>query len=268
MLFFAKVAAHVAEEDCDSSLDEWFSIGNSAADRAAKQANVGRPDEVWCLWERHASEVCGNRRLAASIRQHQVAVCRLWTDQFGHLSSKEAPTQPKPARIFAKGFQHAGAEVEVCPPLVKLLGHCFTELLKHWWVDAIDLTIPDADIEWVSFVHLFVAFQQVTGHPGLIRKGRRWVDPWGDRLLLPHNFAFQVRARWFRMCLQQAWKCWRSKVKTAVTRPAGDMIVGHFGCCSVPLRKEVLHRADQWLRSKLRGPVRGTGSALSSLPVV
>jgi len=87
-LFFAKVAAHVAEEDCDSSLDEWFSIGNSAADRAAKQANVGRPDEVWCLWERHASEVCGNRRLAASIRQHQVAVCRLWTDQFGHLSSR------------------------------------------------------------------------------------------------------------------------------------------------------------------------------------
>ena len=70
------------------------------------------------------------------------------------------------------------------------------------------------------------------------------------------------------MCLQQAWKCWRIKVKTAVTRPAGDMIVGHFGCCSVPLRKEVLHRADQWLRSKLRGPVRGTGSALSSLPVV
>lgn len=178
-LFFAKVAAHVAEEDCDSSLDEWFSIGNSAADRAAKQANVGRSDEVWCLWERHASEVCGNRRLAASIRQHQVAVCRLWTDQFGHLSSKEAPTQPKSARFFAKGFQHAGAEVEVCPPLVKLLGHCFTELLKHWWVDTIDLTIPDTDIEWVSFVHLFVAFQQVTGHPGLIRKGRRWVDPLG-----------------------------------------------------------------------------------------
>ncbi len=267
-LWFAKVAAHVEAVDLSTSLDVWFASGNSAADRAARNANLSRPQAVWGLWEKHAQEVCGHRVLGDIIRGHQLAVCKLWTAQFGGECEKQMPVEPRAAKQFAMGFQHVDSEVEVCPPWVKLLGRRFTELFKRWWVDTIDLQPQGSGVTWVSFAHRYVAFRQATGHPGLVRRGRRWADPFDDVLLLPQNFAFQVRARWFRMCLQQAWKCWKIKVKTAVTRPSGDMIVGFFGCCSIPLREGVLNRAESWLRMKLRGPIRGNGKAFSSLPLV
>ena len=267
-IWFAKVAAHVEESDQTTALDTWFALGNAAADRAARQANFGRPPAAWDLWERHAAEVCGHRALGDTLRTFQLAVCKLWTTQFGGDSDKKVPVEPKQAKRFVMGFQCDNSVVEVCPPLVKHLGRQFTELLRQWWVDAIDIRSQDSGLSWVSFAHLYVAFQQATGHPGLIRKERGWADPLGNSLLLPQNYAFQVRARWFRMCLQQAWKCWNLKVSTAVTRPCGSMIVGFFGCCSVPLQNGVLDRADSWLRGKLRGPIRGTGRALSSLPLV
>lgn len=240
-----KVPAHVELTEEHSEFERWLIVNNACADRAAGQSNRDRPDSVWRLWEHHVAQTLGHQELMGQIWRHILAVGKRWTDMFKRNLPGVTPQQTKQAKIFPQGFRQ-DEQFDVVPRrLGQLLGFSFSQMLLDWWNNIVDFG-GTVSLRWVSFIHLHVSFQLQQRHPGLVRVGRKWVDPYQQSCILPENLKGQVRIRAFRMCVQQMWKCIACKAKTATTRVLSNVVVGHFGACSIPVKLDELEKGGGW----------------------
>lgn len=176
------------------------------------------------------------------------------------------PQQTKQAKVFPQGFRQ-DEQFDVVPRrLGQLLGFSFSQMLLDWWNNIVDFG-GTVSLRWVSFIHLYVSFQLQQRHPGLVRVGRKWVDPYQQSCILPENLKGQVRIRALRMCVQQMWKCIACKAKTATTRVLSNVVVGHFGACSIPVKLDELEKAERWLVQFVKEPIKSSGRVLANMPL-
>ena len=258
-----KVKAHQSLSENATNLERWIHANNQAADGAAKSANFDRPTTVWALWEQLALQTSGLRTACATILQFQLKVCQRWSQEFDSGSAVPVPRVP---RIRDR------PQMEVCieperhhPPAIscKVLGMEHAKRMLDWWNNQVDRSTNE--LQWVSFAQLYILYQLDTSHPGAVRCSKRWVDPATSPVVLPERFAFRVRARWFRLQLQQLWKHCGWSAKTISTRPASEQLVCFLGCASLPIKSEGLMRVEQWLVDKSK-PICGHGQGLDCLP--
>ena len=263
----AKVAAHVVVSDELSELERWLAINNGCADRAAGQANIERPDSVWRLWEHHVRQVEGVQHVMDALWRHQLAVSVRWTEFYTQATPSVQPKEVRQAKVFPQGFRQSFGVVMAPDDMVRILGRSFSHLLLTWWNEILDLR-DGVDLQWVSFIHLYTSFQLSQKHPGLVRVGRKWVDPQISGLVLPEVQRGQARVKAFRLAVQQMWKCIGCHAKTATTRVNSAKVVGHFGACSIPMKSEEWGKAEKWLSHNLKEPLKSSGRVLANLPLV
>lgn len=132
------------------------------------------------------------------------------------------------------------------------------------WVSILEAV--DGPLVWVSFAQLYLHYQSVTKHPGNVKVGRKWQDPEDSPLVMPERFSYRVRARWFRMQLQQLWKDCGWSIKTCSTRPKSDILVCFLGSATLPIKSASLTLVENWLKARSK-PIGGHGQALDSLPL-
>lgn len=258
-----KVAAHEAISVDDTEFERWCKFNNSCADAAAKAANADRPPEIWRLWEQFSGQVVGLQQLGRKILQHQLEVCKRWTQEADrtHLA---APQQPRQVFVPEGRFEVTPLPAHPSAEIQQLLGERYSLLLFQWWQHWID---PNAVPRWISFAQCFIGFQLWAKHPGAVRRGRRWIDPTVSLLSLPETNTFRVRCKWFRLQLQQIWKCLGRRISTITTRPFSDQLPCHIGCVALPVKQECLLHVDEWLAAKTVQPLVGHGQAMDSLPL-
>ena len=261
----AKVEAHVDPTACEDCVDSWLANNNNEADFAAKQANLNRPDAIWDLWDRHSQATIFHQRQAVEIRNFQLAVTKRVTEHAKEQGSAELRILPiRLGREFPMKW--------VVPDLTEVphhrtmvtLGSGFATLLNSWWLATIDF--DGGSLKWVSFVQLYLLFQLECRHAGLVRVGRGWCNPEEDHTLMPENFSFRTRSRWFRMCVQQYFKDCGWQIGKATTRPTSTKLMAHLGCLSFPVKLEKLAQVEEWLCQQLQGRVVLQGQVLDSLP--
>ena len=127
------VAAHdETVVDSDSEFERWCKINNACADAAAKAANANRAPEIWQLWERFSGDVLGLQQLGRQILQHQIAVCKQWTNA---ADQPDVPVPKPPREVWAPDFQFEVTSLPERPPqgLVKQFGASYLQLLFRWW---------------------------------------------------------------------------------------------------------------------------------------
>ncbi len=149
------------------------------------------------------------------------------------------------------------------PSLCRILGDAYAARLTQWWCQIVDK--ENQPLRWVSFAQLYIHFQMAMSHPGLVRCSRKWSDPLENPALLPEQVAFRTRAKWFRLQVQQLWKCCGWSIQTASTRPESDYLVCFLGSAAMPIKSSCLQSIERWLMAKTT-PIHGHGQSLDALP--
>ena len=261
-----KVPAH--EDEClmTTAFDSWMVQGNNAADRAAKQANCQRSPILWRFWERHSREVLLNQRLGDAIRQHILRVSHRW-------NQLAASTPSRPPIVTTYGCGRRIPALEWSPrsdlklhgaTLVKRFGGEFSHALVRWFNTLWD---SQAELQWVSYVQLYVLYQQDFRDAAVGKMDGKWIAFRHSAGATPEQFQYRLLLKWFRLLIQQMLKDSKTKFVCCATRPRSAMLSCHIGCLGLPLKAEHHARAEQWLLSKLDRPVLGQGSGLR-LPLI
>ncbi len=243
----------------------WAIVHNSCVDRVAKLANQLRGEDVWLLWKRHSTMVHQATLVSHGVQQHQLAVHRKWNDGGGEAPRLLTPRAPRQGKVFNLVWENVTALLQMPDDFVAMVGHGFACKLHSWWHQL----FAEGDVPggWVSFAQLYLLFQMHSKHPGVIKTGRTWTDPIELCGCVPERFSFRLRSKWFRLALQQFWKCAGFRVGTACTRPVSSMLTCHIGCASVPVSARQLEVLDEWLRVRLPGVILSQGQTLDKVPV-
>ena len=257
-----KVTAHVTLDDGLPEALRWAHMNNGCADHAAKAKNSNRGDKFWVQWKEHAERVVQMQQLADHIRQHQVEVLSDW------LEGNEVPDQvsnkePRRGKEHRQVWQRV-SRLEDVPPVAARVLSSFAGLLLQWWNNVVNW--ESENVKWISFTQLYIHFQICTGHAGLVKQGRAWQDPKENLLIIPENFSFRERCKWFRLALQQLWKAADFQIATASTRPASQVLQCHIGCASICVLDSVVGDVEKWLFERVN-PILGCGSGLDQIPV-
>ena len=260
-----KVDSHETWNHETTTVLQWARIHNSCADRAARICNNQRPPQFWDLWKRHSKQVNSLAWIVGSIRDHQLAVCRFWTEEFvKQVPRATFPVAPRIGRTFTMVWDNVGPIFEPPALFVRQFGHNFANKLVHWWEGILEGECPTV---WTSFAQLYLLFQQDLHHPGMVKHSGVWVDPEQNRLVMPCQLSFRKRCKFFRLTVQQFWKHCSFSVGVAVTRPHSSHLCCHIGCASIPIKLSRLQQLEVWLSRHLAQPIRGQGADLDCLPM-
>ena len=247
-----KVQAHCDIQKITNDVDRWCAVRNLCADEAARVANVGRPAATWELWTRHAAETTENRHVGELIARHQVACQQRW---FRDVSTPVviADYVPRQGREFPMKW---------IPPAEPLDGARFVRAfsrdllakLDSWWQTVF---VPGGgDLQWIAFSQLFLHWVLFTGHPGVVKHGKQWLDG-GTRLANPcSSFNFRTRSKWFRLMIQEYGKSRGWDFACATLRPRSEYMTCHVGCVSAPMVPGEWEHVETWLRGRVLHPIK------------
>ena len=80
-------------------------------------------------------------------------------------------------------------------------------LWKHCFFSGGTANIQNGrDIVWVSFVQLYLDWMMTTQHMGVLNLNRQWIDTGASLGRMPEQYRFRLRAKWWRLCMQQFGK--------------------------------------------------------------
>ena len=260
-----KVPAHMDADSARTAFDSWMVQGNHIADQAAKQANCNRPMVFWKFWERHSRETVVNQRLGDALRAHLVKVTARWNDK--DIESQAVPVETS----YGRGMRTPALEwlptislQLVGRTLIRRFGDEFPQKLLGWFNTLWD---PQVEVRWISYVQLFVLYQQTFRDAGVGKIEGHWVVFGSQPGATPEQFRYRLLLKWFRLLIQQLLKDTKTKFVSCITRPYCPMLCCHIGCLGLPLKAELIAQADEWLVLHLDRPVRGQGSDLC-LPLI
>ena len=261
-----KVPAHLDEKSAMSAFESWMVQGNGIADQAAKTANCSRPTVFWRFWERHSREALLNQLLGQALRAHLVNVTVRWNERekVAHIPDLVESSYGSGRRIPAMEWTPRGSVQLVGRTLIKRFGLEFSQHLLDWFNTLWD---SQAELRWISYVQLFVLYQQTFRDAGVGKQDGRWFAFRTQAGSTPEQFPYRLLLKWFRLLIQQLLKDTKTSFVSCITRPRCAMLCCHIGCLAIPLRAELEAQAEEWLVSHLDRPVRGQGSTLS-LPTI
>ena len=133
-IILTKVAAHRLVASATSRNEAWLFWHNTAADHAAKTANLDRGESFWTLWQKHVREVTAAQEVHAQAwNLHlQVALRSIKDDQALTLDTVEIQ-QPKHTRVFDKLFDVSAWQGDLPKQFANEYGHGMATRVATWW---------------------------------------------------------------------------------------------------------------------------------------
>ncbi|CAL1137617.1 unnamed protein product [Cladocopium goreaui] len=133
-IILTKVAAHRLVASATSRYEAWLFWHNTAADHAAKTANLDRGESFWTLWQKHVREVTAAQEVHAQAwNLHlQVALMSVKDDQALTLDTVEIQ-QPKHTRVFDKLFDVSAWQGDLPKQFANEYGHGMATRVATWW---------------------------------------------------------------------------------------------------------------------------------------
>ena len=247
-----KVKAHVDQISVRTSLEKWCAVFNFCADEAAKMANLQRSRAFWNLWTRHAEETAENRWVGELLAKHQIACMHRWF-RSGDTAVEVTTHVPRVGRVFTKQWEPPEV-LQVGQRFCRAFGDDLARRFLGWWQQVFGSS--DSELQWISFTQLFIHWVTTTGHPGVIKHGKGWLDG-GKRQANPCS-AYNVRTRtkWFRLMCREFAKSSGFKFACASLKPRSNYLFCHIGCLSAPLNPGVWEGIETWLGSRVLKPIK------------
>lgn len=261
-----KVPAHVEKELYSSEFEHWLIDGNRAADRAAGAANLQRDAGVWQLWKNHVDDLQVQGEVATAVRAHMIAVGRLWVD---HQPTKGDQTNllclrdPRPARAMPS-LRWSSDEVLTLrkPTFVKQFGSALAAEVGQWISCIRD---PASPLRWISWIHLFISFMRRHGPIAISKREGQWIVERGELSGLANHCRFTLRAKWFRLMVQQYLRDAQVDFVTATTKPFSQWICCFRGALAFQMGVGEFDFVENILSSQLGEPATGSGKKLELL---
>ena len=251
----SKVTAHVVQDSLDNDVEMWLAKGNAAADMAAQTANKDRGSKVWALWQEASQEVGQALYVGKVIRTHIAEVNRQWF-QFFRGSDQPAVHSTRVAPSVPVLWECNGPCERVGGMVARFFGQSFANRLRLWWNGLINF---DAEqVSWVSYAELYLDWQLVERHAGVAKLAGRWTE-YSDIGMVPEQTSFRVRAKYFRLLLQQLARDIQVRFATQTSRPLCQVFQVHIGVASIPVHRGRLCRVHEWLRQKVPQPITEQG---------
>jgi len=262
-----KVPAHEKKEQYETDLEHWLLDGNSAADNAARWANHNRPPGIWQLWNQHAQSLHDNRVTASLVRRHMVNVGRIWKNSPGAAPSRESDPlvlrAPRPARVQPCLRWTSPDDLVLCrPSFTRLFSAELASDVQRWISSIRD---PNVSLRWISFIHLFVSFLRRCGPIDISKVDGQWKIHRGEVARLGNHTKFSLRAKWFRLMLQQYLRDCNVEFVTATVRPFSQWICCFRGAIGFQFCDNEFRFVEGVLGQQLGSPVNGSGKALDKL---
>ena len=262
-----KVPAHENKASYDTELEHWLLDGNSAADHAARWANQNRPSTVWQLWSHHVQSLHDQRQLASLVRRHMVQVGRLWKESTGQGQPKESDPlvlrAPRVARVQPSLRWISAGRLELCKPgFLRLFSAELASDVQRW---ISSIRAPTEPLRWISFIHLYISFTRRVGPVDVSKVNGSWQIHRGEVARLGNHYKFSLRAKWFRLMLQQYLRDCKVEFVTATTRPFSQWICCFKGAIGFHFCSNEFDFIEGILGQQLGFPATGTGKALDSL---
>ena len=262
-LMVAKVPAHQTLTDIENDIEAWAVLGNTAADSAAKSANLARDSTVWDLWSAHSQHVTRLSYIGKVVRNFMVQVSTRWLQR--QFTSKDGlePRQPesRPGRVFPVQWEQTGPVQQIGGVFHRRFGFLETNFLQWWNVNTCCSNSP----RWISFMHLYLDWQMTYGHPGVLLIDGQWYDA-SSAGLTPESYHHNVRTKWWRLLMQQFFRDAGIQVGRATLPPYSSVVYQFVGAASIPWPSHRIERIDNWISERLQGR-RGNGSVFKSLPL-
>ena len=262
-----KVPAHENKAQYETELEHWLLDGNAAADHTARWANQARAPATWQLWNAHVQSLYENRQLGSLVRRHMINVGRLWKDSPGGAPPRNLDPlvlgAPRPARVQPALRWTSDDPVALCQPGFERLFDSALASDVQRWISSI--RAPEAPLQWISFIHLFISFQRRCGPIAISKTDGQWQIQRGEVARLANHAKFTLRAKWFRLMLQQYLRDSRVEFVTATTRPHSSWICCFKGALGFQFCSDEFHFVEGILRQQLGSPATGSGKSLEGL---
>lgn len=261
-----KVPAHVDKADFTSEFEHWLIDGNRAADRAAGCANQLRDARFWRLWEDHVNDIHANRELAAVVRAHMVAVGRVWAD---HQPTSFEPVnplnlkEPRPARPMPT-LRWSSEEPMTLhkPTFVRQFGSALAADVGQWISNIRD---SEAPLRWISWIHLYLSFLRRHGPIAISKREGQWMVERGEVAGLSNHSRFSLRAKWFRLMVQQFLRDAQVDFVTVTTKPFSQWVCCFRGALAFQISSDEFDFVENILSQQLGEPATGSGKKLELL---
>ena len=269
-----KVAAHQDIHAAASFFEQWAFMHNALADRAARVANLCRPPAFWDVQRRHQHQVHLVQRVNGELQKvilavSKSAVQRTQLEEAVAMEvGEEQVTVPSTSLLTMEDEQCPVALTDLAPlPVAQRFGHRLTAMVAAWLHEGLQQAAENHErCRWVSWIQLYVDFQQRTGDAGpYYDKG--WQDPNVRTLLKARQYNFRKRCSWFVQLVKQIMKANAIHLKGSVTRPDSVMLALHTASIYIAWPSQRTQFTEKWFHQVLSKAATRDGKSLNSLPI-
>lgn len=261
-----KTKAHRDLAQATSVTEAWEIWHNGVADKVAKTVNFQRTPEFWHLWREHAALSKFLDSLHGEVVALHQSVAKLSIATSSERPLDEIVETARPKRVFTANFHRNGWDGVVPHGVIQEYGVALMHRINVWWLHRTDQVQPH-NVQWVTFAHLYVDFQQTWGHAGPIKFGKTWLDPETRPYMEVEKFSFTARLKWFRRLLKVFWQQTKQTVSLATCKGVGDSIQSFIACAAVSWESRCVLNADAWILGHLKKPCLRGAKELTFLPL-
>ena len=226
-------------------VDQWLLAHNHAADRAAAEANLDRPDAFWDTYFLLSDEVQSQGEAQAAVVRFHV-----WMARTATRSQQPAVLgAPGPLRVLGSTPLRWISGEPCSDRAAQHLGAWFTVPLADWLAKV--SSGSDAEIRWISWVQLVTDFVMATGlHPPLRNRGV-WTDPRVGPGAALHGWNMTRASRSFAQQVRFVCRHSQVSVQTAETHPVSAAFALQLCSVWLPYPQARWRIVDHWLTQQV-----------------
>ena len=256
-----QVFSHISPAVGRTDIEQWAYWHNSLVDHAATKANEARGSSFWHLWQQSFDDLHQARRL-----QGIVATLLVKTGKFADQGTKTPEVSaraPKFAEEIPNQVQHRTPQIP--QPTAEKFGFEAVAWVHQWWLSSGNVSLrKTGNLQWVSFLQLFIDYQLSTGCPGPVLVGGKWKF---QRSLAASSFTYNQLCRWFQMLVKHYWKNNAITVGVRSTRPASASIGCWLVCAHLLWDQARLQRVEEVISQQQDGLLQ-LGTHIQDMQVV
>ena len=260
-----KVRSHENLDAYDDIVQQWAIRGNEAADKCAAQARQHYGSEFFAVWQALARDLNEQTAFCNSIHGHFVRVGMTSVQEKGKIR-KEVEQQwayhngETLANEDGDDIQTSWATVAQKTPVVSedFFGDIGSSVIQ--WLQGLT-SMPDAELQWVTFYQLLVDFQLNGGQYGVkyVVADKRWyaLTEWE----VSQVFEFTRTAQWFGAYLRTLAKTLSESCEMRSQRPTSSSFARWNKCVRMPVSKRRMLAVDRLWQGHGILPIKHVTSA-------
>ena len=267
-----KVAAHQQDMNATDAVERWAFIHNALADRAARLANVTRPQSFWQLLNAHVRSVDQVHYVCQQVQTTILNISRQvvnggvlshpYTEQV-ELNVDKVPHHPVETPT--------DFDIQLPTPLpinvTSKFGFRVTAIFAAWLKQALgDVDEMNRNPRWVSFAQLYLDFQHCTGEYGPVYE-QGWIDVAKRPCFRMRQYPFKKRCAWFTRFFKHVLALCGQSFRVEVTRPHSINLQLHLPSVWIIWPESRLDFIEAWLSTHLTKAATRGGSILQGLPL-